>query len=725
MTMLRTVFRTCTLCEAMCGLKLEVEGDQILSVRGDEEDPFSHGYICPKGVAIGDVHHDPDRLRSPIKRLADGSFVPIGWAEAFNLIEQRLRAVRRNYGADAIAIYMGNPIIHNYGMLSLRASFARAVGTHNCFGPGSQDTSPRWAVSYLLYGSSLVTPVPDINRTQYFLCVGANPWVSNGSLMSAPDMRRRLRAIRERGGRMVVVDPRRTETAREADEWIAIRPGGDAGLLLAMAQTLLADGKIDERRIRKATRGWAEIRGQLAAFTPERVTVQTGIDADTIRRLAREFANASTGVVYSRIGACNNRFGTLATFATDLLNIVAGRMGEIGGAMLPTPAINVSALSPYFNDGYARWKSRVRKLPEMFGELPGTVMAEEIETDGKGQVKALITYAGNPVLSVPNGQRLAKALARLDFMVAVDLYVNETTRHADVILPPCWTMAEDHFDSFLSNFAVRNVARWCPAVFERSPDERADWEILLEIAERLGGGASGIVLIDRTIRLARKLGLRWTPKSTLDVFLRFGPHGDRYLPWSKGLSLQRLAKSPHGVDLGPLKPGISRRILHRDRRIHLASKPILQALREFEANEMARDDELLLIGRRDLRSSNSWMHNVEALVSGRERCVLLVHPRDAERVPVRDGEMAMLESRVHRGLVPVRISDEMSPGVVSLPHGWGHGEVGGWQKVAASHPGVSVNDWTDDGDVEGVVGQSILNGVPVQLKPAVVAGAES
>jgi anaerobic selenocysteine-containing dehydrogenase len=521
------------------------------------------------------------------------------------------------------------------------------------------------------------------------------------------------------------VDPRRTETAREADEWIAIRPGGDAGLLLAMVQTLLADGKIDEQRIRKATRGWAEIRSQLAAFTPERISAQTGIDAGTIRRLAREFANAPTSVAYSRVGACNNRFGTLATFATDLLNIVAGRMGEIGGAMLPTPAINVSALSPYFNDGYARWKSRVRGLPETFGDLPATAMAEEIEVEGKGQIKALITYAGNPVLSVPNGQRLAKALARLDFMVAVDLYVNETTRHADVILPPCWTMAEDHFDTFLSNFAVRNVARWCPPIFERGPEERADWEILLEIAERLGGGASGIGLIDRTIRFARKLGLRWTPKATLDVFLRFGPRGDNYLPWSKGLSLKRLAKSPHGVDLGPLEPGMSRRILHRGRRIHLAPKPILQALRAFEANEMPSGGELLLIGRRDLRSSNSWMHNIEALVSGRERCVLLVHPKDAERVSVRDGEMALLESRVYRGLVSVRVSNEMSPGVVSLPHGWGHGEIGDRQKVAASHPGVSVNNWTDDSDVEAVVGQSILNGVPVQLKPAVLAGLES
>jgi anaerobic selenocysteine-containing dehydrogenase len=722
-TTLRTVFRTCTLCEAMCGLKLGLDGDRIISVRGDEDDPFSRGYICPKGVAIGEVHHDPDRLRTPLRRAADGSFTPIGWDEAFDLVERRLGAVRATCGADAVAVYMGNPIIHNYGVILLRAGFARAVGSRNFMGPGSQDTSPRWAVSYLLYGSSLVTPVPDIDRTQYFLCVGANPWISNGSLMTAPDIRRRLRAIRERGGRIVVVDPRRTETAREADEWIAIRPGGDAELLIAMVQTLVEDGKINERRIETMARGWTEIRRRLSAFTPERVAACIGVDAETIRRLAREFADAPASVVYSRVGACNNRFGTIATWATDLLNLAAGRLGEVGGAMLPTPAVNISALSPYFNDGYARWRSRVRKLPETFGELPATVLAEEIETGGPGQVKALITYAGNPVLSVPNSQRLAKALSRLDFMVAIDLYVNETTRHADVILPPCWTMAEDHFDGFLPNFAVRNVARWCPAVFKRGPEERADWEILLEIAERLGGGASGIGLIDKTIRLARTLGLRWIPRASLDVLLRLGPYGDRYLPWSKGLSLKRLAAFAHGLDLGPLEPGVSRRVLHRDRRIRLAAEPILSALVELETNGMAGDDGLLLIGRRDLRSSNSWMHNIEALVSGRERCVLLVHPRDAERAGVRDGETAMLESRVYCGPVPVRVTDEMMQGVVSLPHGWGHNDVARWQKVAAARAGVSVNDWTDDGDVEAVVGQSILNGIPVRLKPAVSAAA--
>jgi anaerobic selenocysteine-containing dehydrogenase len=720
-----TVYRSCTLCEATCGLALEVEGDRIVSVRGDDDDVFSGGYVCPKGVAIAGVHHDPDRLRTPMRRAADGGFEPIGWGPALDLVAERLSALRVQHGRDAIAVYMGNPIIHNHGALLLRAGFLRALGTRNSFSAGSQDTSPRFATSYHLYGSSLIVPIPDLDRTHYFLCIGANPWVSNGSFMTAPDVRRRLRGIRERGGRIVVVDPRRTETAREADEWIPIRPGSDAAFLLAMVQTLVADGRIDEAGLASIADGWPRVRDRLAAFAPGRVATYTGIPAATIERLARELADAPSGLAYTRVGVCNNRFGTLASWASDVLNLAAGRLGEVGGAMFPTPAVDVAGLAPYLGDGHGRWRSRVRGLPETLGDLPAAALAEEIETPGAGQVRALVVFAGNPVLSVPNGRRLAHAFGQLDFMVAIDLYVNETTRHADVILPPAWTLAEDHFEVFMPNFAVRNVARWCPPVVGRAAGERADWEILLEIAERLGGGATGIPLVDRGIRLARRFGLRWTPTAMAALLVRIGPHGDRFLPWSKGLNLARLAAAPHGVDLGPLEPGIARRVLHRDRRVRLAPAAILSALGDLERAAGAETDrELLLVGRRELRSNNSWMHNVPAMAAGRERCVLFVHPADAERARVRDGEMATLVSRVHRGPVRVQLSDDMAPGVVSLPHGWGHADSAPWQRIAGARPGVSANDWTDDGDVEAVVGQSILNGVPVRLEPAVAQDAE-
>lgn len=726
--MSRTVFRACTLCEAACGLKFEVDGDRIVSVRPDDDDALSRGFACPKGIANADIHHDPDRLRQPLRRQAGGSFAPIGWDEAFALVAERLRAVRAAHGADATAVYIGNPIVHNHGALMLRNGFLKAVGSRNCFSAGSQDTSPRFATSWYLYGSSLSVPIPDLDRTDYFLVIGANPVVSNGSFLSAPNMRQRIRDIRARGGRVVVIDPRRSETVQEADEHHAVRPGGDALLLLAMVQVLAAHARIDRAALARDVRGWAAVEVELPHFAPARVAPRVGIAAAAIERLALDFAAARSAVAYSRIGVCNNAFGTLATYATDLLNIAAGRLGAAGGALFASPAIDVVELIRLMGgDGHGRWRSRVRGLPETVGDLPAATLAEEIETPGPGQVRALITFAGNPVLSTPNGRRLARALGGLDFMVAIDIYVNETTRHADVILPPAWSLAEEHVDLMFSNLFARNVARWSPALFERGAGERADWEILLEIAERLGGGPTGRPLLDRCFRAAKRLGLRWTPELMADLALRSGRHGDKFLPWRRGLNRKRLLAAPHGVDLGPLETGAARRIFHADRRVHLDAPPLLDALRAVarETTEPAPADELLLIGRRDIRTNNSWMHNVRSLVAGRDRCRLLVHPDDARRAGVGDGDTVLLESRVHSGPVAIQVSDEMRPGVVSLPHGWGHADSAPWQQVASSRPGVSVNDWTDEQLVEAVVGQSVLNGVPVRLRPLPAAATAS
>jgi len=717
--MAKTVHRTCTLCEACCGLSFEVEDNRVVAVRPDPDDVLSRGHVCPKGVAMSAVHHDPDRLRTPVRRDDAGRFQPISWDEALALVVERLVEVRRRHGADAVGVYLGNPIVHNHGALLLRKGLMTALGTRNSFSAGSQDTSPRFAASHYLYGSSFAIPVPDVDTTQYFLCIGANPLVSNGSFLTAPDMRGRLRALRERGGRLVVVDPRRSETAREADEHVAVRPGSDAALLLSMVHVLAARDRIDRARLERSAVGWEAVAARLPTFAPERVADAVGVSAATIERLALEFAGAPSSVAYSRIGVCNNAHGTLASYATDLLNLAAGRLGAPGGALFSSPAIDiVEILRRIGGDGHGRWRSRVRGLPETLGDLPAATLAEEIETPGEGQIRALLTFAGNPVLSTPNGRRLDRALAGLEFMVSIDIYVNETTRHADVILPPAWSLAEDHVDVIFADVMARNVARWSPPVVEPEPGERADWEILLDLTERLGGGPAGIPWLDRVLRAARRFGYRWTPTATLDLVLRTGPYGDRFLPFSQGLNMRKLRRAPHGIDLGPLQPGFERRVLHADRRIHLDAPPLLAAIGVLEAELARRPDpeELLLVGRREVRTNNSWMHNVPALVAGRERCVLLVHPDDAARAQVADGELAVLQSRVHEGSVRVRLSDEMRPGVVSLPHGWGHASAAPWQRVAATQPGVSANDWTDDQWVESVVGQSILNGVPVRLR---------
>lgn len=721
-----TVHRTCTLCEATCGLTFQVEGERILSVRPDPHDPISKGYACPKGIAIREVHDDPDRVRQPLRRTSRGDFAPIAWNEALDEAADGLRRVQQRHGKDAVAIYWGNPVIHNHGALLVRTGLNKALGTRNVYGAGSQDVSPRFAASYHLYGSSVAFSVPDIDRTDYFLCVGANPVVSNGSVMTAPDMRGRLRKLRQRGGKLVVVDPRRSETAREADEHVAIRPGTDAALLLALAAVIVRSGRANTAALARDTAGWDAIEARLRAIDLDAVARATGVATERIVRLATEFAERPSSVAYSRIGVCNAQFGTLGTYATDLLNIVAGRLGTIGGAMFPTPAIDIASVTQQKGmDGHERWRTRVRGLPETFGELPSAALVEEMETPGEGQIRALVTFAGNPVLSIPNGKRLAAALPNLEFNVAIDLYVNETTQHADLILPPAWSLAEEHFDLLFPLFSVRNAVRWSPPVVEPRAGELHDWEILLGLAKRLGGGPTGMKPVDTLLRGAERLGYRWNPASTVDLLLRAGPNGDRFLPWSKGLSLKKLKRAEHGIDLGPLEPGVARRVFHKDRKVHLAVAPILRSWDALDVSLATAPpaDALVLIGRRDLRTNNSWMHNVPSLVSGADRCLLFVHPKDAADRGIADGEMIVMESRVHRGAVRVQLTEDIAPGVVSLPHGWGHASSAPWQRVAGKHPGVSVNDWTDESIVEDVVGQSVLNGVPVRLfaQPAAVA----
>jgi anaerobic selenocysteine-containing dehydrogenase len=476
-----------------------------------------------------------------------------------------------------------------------------------------------------------------------------------------------------------------------------------------MTRVLVDEGRVPRARVDAIARGFAAVEAELAALDLAALADECGVPLDTIARLAREFAGAPSSAAYSRIGVCNNRYGTLGTYATDLLNVAAGRLGELGGALFARPALDISRVMRLPGmDGHARWRTRLRKLPETLGDLPSACLAEEMETPGPGQIRAFVTYAGNPVLSAPNGRRIERALERLDFMVSVDFYVNETTRHADVILPPAGPLAEEHLDLIFPSFMVRKVARFSPPAVEKGADERHDWEILRALAEALGGGMTGYPLVDLTLRALRTAGFELTPLHVLDLLLRTG---------GSGLSLRKLRRAPHGIDLGGLEAGVADRIVHADRTVHLDAPPLLQALREFARRPPRRREpgELLLVGRREVRSNNSWLHNLPSLVTGRERCVLTVHPDDAKAAGLADGELGWLESRVHAGAVPIRISDEMRPGVASLPHGYGHAGAARFQRTAGRRPGVSFNDWADDAEVESVVGQSILNGVSARL----------
>ncbi len=711
-----THYRACPLCEAMCGLEIKHKDSQILSIRGDHKDPFSRGHICPKAIALQDLHEDPDRLRHPVRRTADG-WTQIGWDEAFETVAENLLRTQKTFGRDAVATYTGNPNVHNLGATLYLPGLHEALKSRNRFSSSSVDQLPHQFVSLFLFGHDFLLPVPDIDRTDYFLMFGANPIASNGSLMSAPDIGERLKDIHRRGGKTVVVDPRRTETSKIASQHLFIQPGSDVLLLLAMLNTVFTEDLAKPGRLSSSLDGIDTIEAISAHYPPEAVEKHTGIAAAEIRTLAREFAQAPAAVCYGRIGACIQEFGALTQWLCTLLNIVTGRLDEPGGYMFAKPAIDV--IQDLAQDGgghghYADWRSRVRGLPEFGGELPAATLADEILTSGDGQIKSLITFAGNPALSLPNSDKLGQALNALDFMVSIDFYVNETTRYADIILPPTSVLEHEHYDLVFNLIAVRNTAKYSPTLFEPPADARHDWQILAELTKRLELGTS--VLSDPETA-ARSVP---HPDAIVDQGLSNGPYGEQKDP-AIALSLDKLKQAPHGVDLGPLEACLPERLFTQDKRIPLAADVFLKDLdrvrqKWFQDAHPDNGFDLLLIGRRHLRCNNSWMHNSERLVKGKNRCTALLHPRDADRHHIRAGELVRVSSRAGSIEIEAEITDDVMAGVVSIPHGWGHNQPGVELRTAKRNAGVNVNRLTDENFIDELSGSVAANGVPVRIE---------
>jgi len=690
--------------------------NQRLDIRGDKDDPFSLGYICPKAAALGDLHYDKDRLKYPVRRT-DHGWERLGWEEAFDEVAQNLKRINATYGRSSIATYLGNPTVHNYGALLFAPGFIRSLHTRNRFSATSVDQLAHHLAGYLMFGHQLLLPIPDLDRTNFFLILGANPSVSNGSLMTAPGMSRRLQEIRERGGKVILIDPRRTETARLADRHLFIRPGTDVLLLLALLHVVFDEALTSLGPLAPFTNGVEAIGDLVAQFPPDEVASITGIDARQIRTLAREFAAADGAVCYGRIGVSTQEFGGVCQWLINVLNVVTGNLDRPGGAMFTMPAFDPvtapESLAP--RGSFARWRSRVRNLPEFSGELPVVALAEEILTEGPGQIKALVTAAGNPVLSTPNGQQLDRAFAGLEFMVAIDPYINESTRHAHIILPPSSSLERGHYDVAFNLLAVRNTAKFSPALFHPDAETRHDWEIFVELQTRMEhDGVFG--------RVKRKLTKRFFgPERILDLGLRFGPYGAKLNPFSKGLNLRKLKKAVHGIDLGPLRPCLPERLRTADKQIDLVPEVLVKDLERVKAKlfhtaSIPSNGNLLLIGRRQLRSNNSWMHNSERLVRGKPQCTILMHPNDAAHRQLKSGQDVSVRSRVGTVVVPIEISEEMMPGVVSIPHGWGHDRAGIQIEVAQLHAGESINDVTDDLAIDALCGTAAFNGTWVEVE---------
>lgn len=690
----------CNLCEACCGLLLTIEDGRVTGARGNPDDPLSRGHICPKGVAIGDVHADPDRLKRPVRRTGD-TWTEIGWDEALDLVADRVSATIREHGEDALGIYLGNPNVHSLGSMTHGVALVQSFRTRNKFSATSVDQLPHQLVAHFLYGHQLMLPVPDIDRTSYFLVFGANPMASNGSLMTVPDFPARLRDLKARGGRMVVFDPRRTETAKVASEHHFVRPGTDAWALLALLNVLFAEGLTTPPPY---VDGLAEVERLVADFTPELAEETSGVAADTIRTVARDLAAADGAAAYGRIGVSTQEFGTVCQWAVQLLNLVTGNLDRVGGAMLTTPAIDGVGRGLIGRGHHDRFRSRVRQAPEFGGELPVSVLREEIETPGEGQVRSLLTFAGNPVLSTPDGPRLDRAIEGLDFYAAIDIYINETTRHADVILPPTSLLERDHYDLVFHLLAVRNTARFTPAVFAKGRDQRHDWEIYRDLALRVAKRLDRKVPLKR--RVVNEARMRMSPAFLIGMLLRTG---------RSGVTISQLRKHPEGVDLGPLQPGqLPRRLATRDKRIDAVPGIVVDDLTRLTRRAPLAPGELVLIGRRHQRDCNSWMHNTERLTRGKARHQLLMHPADLDARGLADGALVTVASRVGSVQVEVAATEDVMPGVVSLPHGYGHQKAGVRLGVAAGVAGVSINDLTDPDRLD-VSGNAALSGVPVTV----------
>jgi anaerobic selenocysteine-containing dehydrogenase len=694
--------RACHLCEAICGLEIKTRGDEILSIKGDKADPISKGFICPKATAIADIHNDPDRLRKPVKRVGK-DWIEISWQEAIDTTAKRLVEAQQKHGEDAVGFYAGNPGVHNYGNLTHGSLLRRAVKTKNNFSATSLDQLPHQLTSYAMYGHQFLIPIPDIDRTNLMVILGGNPLASNGSIMTMPNAPQRLKDLQARGGKLVVIDPRRSETATVADQHIFVKPGSDAYVLMAIINTLFKENQLNLGHLEDHLDGLDAIRTAVSGFSLELAEQQSGIDADTIRDLAIELATTDKAVIYGRMGVSVQEFGSLCQWAIQVINILIGSLDTEGGAIATSPAFAYVKKGTPGGGHFDLFKSRVSGLPEFAGELPAVTMAEEMLTPGDGQIKAMVTIAGNPVISSANASELDKAFSGLDFYVAFDFYINATTRHADIILPPTSPLEHDHYDIAFFRLAVRNCTRFNPAVFAANDEAMHDWEIFNAVSAKI----------------SELKGKDFRPLPAPDVMVAQGIEHDYYGAEQNpemSLTLDKIKAQPHGIDLGPLKPGIVARLATESGKIMCAPEFLINDLKRLAESATERvADELLLIGRRHVRSNNSWMHNYHRLVKGKPRWQLMMHPEDMLDRGLSNESQVKVQSRVGEVITTVMSTDEVMRGVVSLPHGWGHKKYAVKMGIAVQQDGVNCNELTDDKFIDKLSGNAALNGVPVTV----------
>jgi anaerobic selenocysteine-containing dehydrogenase len=696
----KTHYRTCNLCEAMCGLEITYQDKTVLNIKGDKKDGFSKGHICPKAIALQDLYHDKDRLKTPIKRTENG-WINISWEDAFNEVTKNIKSIQSKYGKNAVGSYRGNPNVHNTGLMLFGAPFIKSIGSNQKYTATSVDQLPHHFASLMMFGHYLMFPIPDIDRTDFMIIMGGNPAVSNGSIMTAPDFSNRIKAVKKRGGQVVIVDPRFTETSKISSQHHFIKPGTDAFLLLAIINVIFEKDLATQGHLQNHLNGWDTVKELVKEYSPEKISKITGIATEEIIELAKQFANAKRAVCYGRLGLSTQEFGGLCQWLVNVLNCITGNLDTKGGALFTKPAIDIVGMSKATNKtgGFNKRQSRVHNLPEFTGEFPVATLADEILTEGEDQIKMMIIIAGNPVLSTPDGKQLEKAFESLEYMVAIDIYLNETTKHANIILPTTTGLETPLYDLVFHQFAIRNTAKYSEVLFDKTEEQRHDWEILKALTTGLSGKENPLNL-----------------EQTLDYMLQFSAYQE------PKLSIAELKKHPHGLDYGTLKPQLPERLFTEDKKIELAHplfiadlKRLNKRLHQLE-NEFDTDYPFALIGRRHLRSNNSWMHNSKRLVKGKNRCTLLINSKDANTLNLIEGQNVTVSSTVGQVKLPIEITENIMLGVVSIPHGWGHHRKGTKINVAQNNAGVSINDLTNNMQLDTLTGNANFSGTKVKVE---------
>ena len=693
-------YRTCNLCEAMCGLKITYKAKKVISIVGDKKDPLSKGYICPKSQALEDLYEDSDRLKTPIKRTENG-WEKISWTEAFDEVEHQIKKIQEKYGNDAVATYQGNPNVHNLGAMLYGGPFLKSLKTKQKYSATSADQLPHHIASLKMFGHQMLIPIPDIERTDYLLILGANPGASNGSLLTAPGFSQKIKNIQKRGGEVINIDPRYTETSKISSNHFFINPGKDALLLLSLLHVIFEQGIHEKTHLSSHLKGLNEIKEIVKKYPPQKTASVIGIDDFEIQKIAKDFINSETAVCYGRMGVSTQEFGGICQWLINVINIVTNNMDKVGGAMFTKPAIDLVFMTGMQGKvgNFDRYRSRVHNLPEYSGELPVATLADEMLEKGEGQIKMLICTAGNPVLSTPNGKKLEKALEELDYMVSIDIYLNETSKYANIILPSTNGLETLHYDLVFHQLAIRNTAKLSEVLFEKDDNQKHDWQILNELTERITGNKNSL-----------------TPEKMLDSMFQFSSYKDA------NLSVKKLKDNPSGLDLGALQPHLTKRIFTTDKKINISPKFFIDDLKRLDQELFNVVDEdkinfpFALIGRRHLRNNNSWMHNSELLMKGKNRCTVLMSSKDAKNLSITNHQQIRIISNVGSIELPVEISDEMKEGVLSIPHGFGHNREGTKIKLAEENAGESINDLTDDHKIDRLTGNANFSGTRVKVR---------